>query len=97
MTDYERLLLVLWKIREFLNRFNPFYKPEDCWKNKKHIVLNWFKGYDDFDLHYWSPRELVFLDGDERNTKMVTMIGLTIFYFRIELFFEWNYRGKCWC
>ena len=83
-------------IGNYLSRFNPFYRPDDCWKNKKHIVLNYFKGYECFDIHYWSPRKIVFLDGEERNSKTLTMIGLTIFYLRIELFLEWSHYGKCW-
>lgn len=81
-----------------LKRFNPFYFPRNAlyWQEKKYITLNTFKGYSLFDFHFWSPQDRYFSHGSENNSKRICMIGATILYFRVELFFEWGHKGNCW-
>ena len=81
---------------KIFNRFNPFYFPEHTWKEKKTIFLNHFKGYQCLDFHYWEPQDRFLLDGGQNNSKRIMMVGITIFYLRLELFIEWNHTGQCW-
>lgn len=79
---------------EFLNRFNPFYMPRD-FTYRKYLTFNWFKGYQMFDVHFWKPQPR-YLTDSEHHSKMIMMFGVTLFYFRLELFINWAHKGSCW-
>lgn len=78
-----------------INRFNPFYRPRQ-WSRIKYLTFNTFKGYQMFDFHLWGIQDRSFLDGGIQNKYKLAMIGVTIFYYRIELFFNFNHKGPCW-
>lgn len=97
MKLHEKLVESSSKITNLIQRFNPFYFPKDSWKEKKYITLNHFKGYQCFDLHYWSPQKRSFSDSwVGRSEKLIMMVGVTLFYLRVEVFFEWGHQGVTW-
>lgn len=62
------------------------------WGHRKYITLNRFVGYKAFDLHYWPPQDRRFND----NSRRVAMVGVTLFYYRLELFLNWDHKGASW-
>jgi hypothetical protein len=62
----------------------------------KRFALNWFKGYQMFDFHFWPHRVTAYMSGWRRGTKHFSMIGFTLFYLRVEFFVFWKYEGNYW-
>ena len=101
-----RLSLLMWgwgkydiktKILARLLRFYPFWYDHG-FEYKKYFTLNYFKGYQAFDLHYSAPRERGYWEREEyyRRSMQHMYFGATVFWFRFEFHFQWGHKGKTW-